>query len=162
MRTLVATSFFLFPGIGVATSIRCRDLISMSRPHSLCLYCISVSRPRFDVATSFLFSSSLLLCHCSSFHVATSFSCLELTTHLCWSAYFLIATWSSGRDQIVSLISAIPVVTSKLCHNLTVIPFAEIYVATSIPCHDLVVLLSTVFCVTTLIRCRDIISFVNN
>ena len=32
----------------------CRDLNSMSRPHSLCLYCISMSRPRFDVATYFL------------------------------------------------------------------------------------------------------------
>ena len=55
----------------------CRDLNSMSRPHSLCLYCISVSRPRFDVTTSFLLSSSLLLCHCSYFHVAMSLSCLE-------------------------------------------------------------------------------------
>ena len=45
----------------------CRDLNLMSRPHSLCLYCISVSRPRFDVATSFLLSSSLLLGHNFSF-----------------------------------------------------------------------------------------------
>ena len=39
----------------------CRDLNSMSRPDSLCLYYISVSRPRLDVATSFLLSPSLLL-----------------------------------------------------------------------------------------------------
>ena len=45
----------------------CRDLNSMSRPHSLCLYCISVSRPRLDVVTSFLLSSSLLLGHRFSF-----------------------------------------------------------------------------------------------
>ena len=40
-----------------------RDLNSMSRPDSLCLYYIFVSRPRFDVATSFLLSASLLLGH---------------------------------------------------------------------------------------------------
>ena len=45
----------------------CRDLNSMSRPHSLCLYCIFVSRPRFDVATSSLLSSSLLLSNSFSF-----------------------------------------------------------------------------------------------
>ena len=45
----------------------CRDLNSMPRPHSLCLYCISLSRPRFNVATSFLLSSSLLLGHSFSF-----------------------------------------------------------------------------------------------
>ena len=41
----------------------CRDLNSMSRPDSLCLYYISVSRPRFDVTTSFMLSASLLLGH---------------------------------------------------------------------------------------------------
>ena len=45
----------------------CHDLNSMSRPHSLYLYCISVSRPRFDVATSFLLSFSLLFGHSFSF-----------------------------------------------------------------------------------------------
>ena len=45
----------------------CGDLNSISRPHSLCLYCISMLRPRFDVTTSFLFSSSLLLVHSFSF-----------------------------------------------------------------------------------------------
>ena len=45
----------------------CRDLNSMSRPHSLFRYSISVSRPRFDVETSFLLSSSLLLGHSFSF-----------------------------------------------------------------------------------------------
>ena len=32
----------------------CRDLNSMLRLHFLCLYCISMSRPRFDVTTSLL------------------------------------------------------------------------------------------------------------
>ena len=41
----------------------------MSRPGSLCLYCISVSRSRFDVATSFLLSASLLLGHSFSFRL---------------------------------------------------------------------------------------------
>ena len=36
----------------------CRDLNSMSRPHSLCLYCISVWQTQFDVAISLL-----LRCH---------------------------------------------------------------------------------------------------
>ena len=45
----------------------CRNLNSMSRPHSLCVYCIFVSGPRFDVATSFMLSSSLLLGHSFSF-----------------------------------------------------------------------------------------------
>ena len=39
----------------------CCDFNSMSRPNSLCLYYISVSRPRFDIATSFMLSASLLL-----------------------------------------------------------------------------------------------------
>ena len=46
-----------------------RDLNSMSRPGSLYLYYISVSRPRFDVATSFLLSASLLLGHNFSFRL---------------------------------------------------------------------------------------------
>ena len=40
----------------------CRNFNSMSQPDSLCLYYISVSRPRFDVTTSFLLLASLLLC----------------------------------------------------------------------------------------------------
>ena len=39
----------------------CRDLNSMLRPDSLCLYYISVSLPRFDVTTSFMLLASLLL-----------------------------------------------------------------------------------------------------
>ena len=41
----------------------------MSRPGSLCLYYISVSQPRFDVETSFLLSTSLLLGHSFSFRL---------------------------------------------------------------------------------------------
>ena len=45
----------------------CHDLNSMSRQDSLCLYYIFVLQPRFDVATSFLLSSSFLLGHNFSF-----------------------------------------------------------------------------------------------
>ena len=54
MRPLVATSLFLFPEIGVATSIGCRDLT---------LFAFTA----FCVATSFMLSSSLLLGHNFSF-----------------------------------------------------------------------------------------------
>ena len=62
MRTLVATSFSCFRNW-------CHDLNSMSRPSSFCLYCISVSRPPFDVATSFLLSTSLILGYSFSFRL---------------------------------------------------------------------------------------------
>ena len=159
MRTLVATSFFLYPGIGVATSIRCRDLTLSTFTAFLCRDIDLMSRlhfcchPLFFSVTAPLF---MLRLH------SVVLNLQKVGTHLCWSAYFLIATWSSGRDQVVSLISAIPVTTSEVCLELTVLPFAEIYVTTSIPCHDLDVLLPIAFCVATLILCHDLISFVSN
>ena len=129
MRTLVVTSFFLFLGIGVVTSlslpllhfyvttsIRCRDLIS--------------------VVSFFASWSQLLFSCCDIIQLSLAFK--QVATQLCWSAYFLVATWSSGRDQVVSLISAILVATSKVCRNLIVLPFTKIYVATSIPCRDII------------------------
>ena len=140
MRTLVATSIFFFPRIGVATSIRCRDpTLSaftaflcrdpdlMSRPHFCCHpLCFSVTAPIFMLRCHSVVlnlqagrDSSLLVC---------LFSCCDVVIR---------------SNQVVSLISAIPVVTS-------------------IPCRDLAVLLSTTFYVATLIRCHDLISFVSN
>ena len=119
----------------------CRDLNSMSRLESLCLYYISLSRPQFDVTTSFLLSASLLLGCIFSFrlqHLQLSWAFKQVATQLCWSAYFLVAMWSLGCDQVVSLISAIPVATSKICRDLIVLPFVEIYVVTSIPCRDII------------------------
>ena len=62
----------------------CHDLKSMSRPNSLCLYYISLSRPRFDVATSFLLSASLLLGRSFSF---------KLRHHL------VVLSLQAGRDS---------------------------------------------------------------
>ena len=45
----------------------CCDLKSMLQPQSLCLYFISMSRPRLDVVTSFLLSSFLPIGHNFSF-----------------------------------------------------------------------------------------------
>ena len=109
MRTLVATSFFLFPGIGVATSIRCHGLIY--------------------VVNLFVSWSQLPFSCCDVIQLSRAFK--QVATQLYWSAYFLVATWSLGCYQVVSLISEIPVATSKVCRDLTVLPFAEIYVATS-------------------------------
>ena len=76
----IATSFFLFLGIGVATSIQCHGLTLSAFTAFMCHDLDSMLQPRFDVTTSFLLSASLLLGHCSSFHVATSFGCLELSS----------------------------------------------------------------------------------
>ena len=92
----------------------CRDLKSMSRPHSLCLYCISMSQPRLDVATSFLLSSFLLLGHNFSFmlrHPSFVLSFQAGRDSNCWSACFLVATWTLGLDQVFSLITTILVAT---------------------------------------------------
>ena len=110
-------------------------------------------------------------------------------TQNCWSACFLVATWTLGCDQVVSLITSIPVATSNVCRDLfffliqsqphfsvsivsiqfpisgrdlTLLPFDEIYVATSILCHNIIVCCLLHFCVATSIRCRDIISVVSH
>ena len=124
----------------------CRDLNSMSRPHSLCLYCIFVSRPHFYL------SSSLLLGHSFSFmlqhpSVVLNFQAGRDSKLL---VCFLIVTWTLGSDQVFSLILAILVATSKVFREphysvstvsfnfsifgreLTVLPCFGIYVATSI------------------------------
>ena len=98
----------------------CRDLNSMSRPHSLCLYCISVSRPRFDVATSFLLSSSLLLGHIFSFMLRHPSVVLNFQAGR--DSKLLVCLFSCRdvdieRDHVFSLITAILVTTSKVCHD---------------------------------------------
>ena len=123
MRTLVATSFFLFPGIGVATSIPCRDL-------TLSAFTIFLCRDIIFVVSLFASWSQLL------FQVATPFSCLEPSSRS--RLNFAKPMWSLSCNQVVSLISAIPVATSKVCRDLTVLFFAEIYVAISIPCRDII------------------------
>ena len=99
----------------------CRDLNSMSRPDSLCLYYISVSRPRFDVATSFMLSTSLLLGHNFSFRLRHHSVVLSLQggrDSKLLVCCFLVSTWTLGRDQVISLITAIPVTTSILCRDI--------------------------------------------
>ena len=140
----------------------------MSRPQfdvatwlSLCLFYLFVSRPRFDVATSFMLSASLLLGHNFSFRVRHHSVILSLQT---------------GRDQVVSLIIAIPVATSKVCRDHSFFlssrnlisqsqqfPFNFLFlVVTSVPCRDIIVCCLLHFCVVTSICCRDIISVVSH
>ena len=115
----VATSLFLpLLHFYVATSIRCRNLISV---------------------VSLFGSWSLLL-----------FSCCDVIqqvgTQLCWSAYFLFATWSSRRDQEVSFISTILVTTSKRCVvTWLFFLFAEIFVVTSFLLLAILILVATAF-----------------
>ena len=142
MRTLVATSFFLFPGIGVATSIQCRDLTLFAFTASLCRDLDLMTRPHF------------------CFHPI----CFSVTTPLFMlRRHSVVLNLRAGRDSsfLVCLFSCRDVVIRSRpssffnqCNSyrdLTVLPFAEIYVSTSIPCHNLAVLQPTVFCVATLI-----------
>ena len=96
----------------------CRDLNLMSRPHSLCLYCISMLRPRFDVATSFMLSSSLLLGYNFSFmlrhpSVVLNFQAGRDSKLLVY--FFSCRDVDIRSDQVFSLITAILVATSKVC-----------------------------------------------
>ena len=163
----------------------------MSRPGSLCLYYISVSRPRFDVATSFLLSASLLLSHNFSFKLQHHsvvlslqagrhskllvylFSCHDIGIRSRPSSFFKHC--NSCRDlksmsrpfflpiqsQPHFSVSTVSIQFSISSLDLTVLPFAKIYVATSIPCRDIIVCCLLHFCVATSILCRDIISVVN-
>ena len=140
----------------------CRDLNSMSRPHSLCFYCISLSRPRFNVVTSFMLLSSLLLCHSFSFMLqhpsvvlnfqeshdskllVCLFSCRDVDIRSRPSIFFNHS--NSCRDlKSMSQPSLLPIQSqphfsvstvsfnfSISGHDLTVLPCFGIYVATSI------------------------------
>ena len=113
----------------------CRDLNSMSRPDSFCLHYISMSRPRFDVATSFLLSTFLLLGR--NFFFRLRHLSVVLSLQAGRDSTLLVCLFSY-RDVVIRLrpssffISAIPVATSKVCRDLIVLSFVEIYVATSI------------------------------
>ena len=113
----------------------CRDLNSMSRPDSFCLYYISMSRPQFDVATSFLLSTFLLLGR--NFFFRLRHLSVVLSLQAGRDSTLLVCLFSY-RDVVIRLrpssffISAIPVATSKVCHDLIVLSFTEIYVATLI------------------------------
>ena len=136
----VATLFFLFPGIGVATSIlcrnptlsaftafMCRDLDSMSRPHLCCQpLCFLVTAHLFMLRRHSIFLS--LQVGCDSTLLVYLFSCRNVViksrpSNLCNQC-------NSCRD-LKSM--------SRLdCSSF----FAEIFVATSIPCHDIISLAS--------------------
>ena len=99
-ENLIMTSFFLFPGIGVAISIRCRDLTlstftaflcrdldSMSRPHLCCQpLCFLFTAPLFTLRRHLVVSiqqegrdSTLLVC---------LFSCRDVVIRLRPSSFF--------------------------------------------------------------------------
>ena len=133
----------------------------MSRPHSLFLYCIFVSRPRFDVATSFLLSSSLLLGHSFSFMLqhpsvvlnfqvghdskplVCLFSCRDVDIRLRPSIFFnhynsFCDLKSMSRPSLPILlqphfsVSTVSFNFSISGRDLTVLPCFGIYVVTSI------------------------------
>ena len=87
----------------------------MSRPHSLCFYCNSVSRPQKYVATSFLLSSFLLLGHSFSF---------MLQHHL------VVLSFQAGRDSklLICLFS---------CRNMDIRSQPSIFFNHCNSCHDL-------------------------
>ena len=178
-ENLVATSFFLFPGIGVATSIQChditlstftaylcRDLDSMSRPHFCCLpLCFLVTAPLFmlrhhSIVLSLQKSrdSTLLVC---------LFSCRDMAIRSRPSSFF--NQCNSCRDlksmsrpncssSLLKYLSRTQfhVATSFLLPAILILvattffgPFNKFYVTTSVPCHNLAVLLSIAFCIAT-------------
>ena len=146
----------------------CRDLNSMSQPGSFGLYYISVSRPRFDVASSFLLSTSLILGHNFSFRLrhhsvvlslqagrdsnllVCLFSCRDVGIRSRPSSF--LNHCNSCRDlksmsrpfflpiqlQPHFSVSTVSIQFSISGSDLTVLPFAEIYVATSISCRDII------------------------
>ena len=147
----------------------------MSRLGSFCLYCISVSRPRFNVATSFMLSASLILGHGFSFRLrhhsvvlslqagrdsnllVCLFSCRNVDIRSRPSSFFNHC--NSCRDlksmsrpfflpiqsQPHFSVSTVSIQFSISGHDLTVLPFAEIYVTTSISCRDIISVASYVY-----------------
>ena len=140
----------------------------MSRPGSLYLYCISVSRPRFDVMTSFLLSASLLLGHSFSFRLRHHSIVLSLQVGRDSNLLVYLFSYrdvnirsrpsnffnhcNSCRDlksmsrplflpiqsQPHFSVSTVFIQFSISGCDLTVLPFAEIYVTTSISCRDII------------------------
>ena len=164
----------------------------MSRPGSLCLYYISMSRPRFDVVTSFLLSTSLLLGHSFSFRLrhhsvvlslqagrdsklmVCLFSCNDMGIRSRPSSFFnhynsCCDLKSMSRPFFLPIqsqphfsVSTVSIQFSISSINLTVLPFAKIYVATSVPCQYIIVCCLLHFCVAISIHCRDIIFVVSS
>ena len=108
-------SFITFDlvAVDVATIISCRDLTVI--PFS-----------GFCVVTSFLCRDTIyVVSHFDPwshlpFHVVTSY--LVSCPHACCDfnyrpVSFLVVTWKLGCDQVVSLLHAIPVASSKACHK---------------------------------------------
>ena len=152
----------------------CHDLNSMSRPGSFCLYCISVSRPRFDVATSFLLSASLILGH--GFSLRLRHHSVVLSLQVGRDSNLLVCLISSRdvdirsrpssffshcnscrdlksmsrpfflpiQSQPYCLVSTVSIQFSISDRDLIVLPFVEIYVATSISCRDIISVVSYV------------------
>ena len=71
--------------------------------------CLSVSRPHFYVVTPFLLLAILIPGLSFFFRLRLKIAGVLF--------FFLVATWALGRDQVVSLITAILVATSKVCHG---------------------------------------------
>ena len=140
----------------------------MSRPGSLYLYCISMSRPRFDVVTSFLLSASLLLGHSFSFRLQHHSVVLSLQAGRDSNLLVYLFSYrgvnirsrpssffnhyNSCRDlksmsrplflpiqsQPHFSVSTVFIQFSISGCDLTVLPFAEIYVTTLISCRDII------------------------
>ena len=85
----------LRPQFHVATWLSCFQLYSMSRPQK-------------HVATSFMLSST-------DPWSQLPFLCYDLN---CLSVHYLVATWTLGRDLIVSFLAEIYVATLKACHDI--------------------------------------------
>ena len=145
----------------------------MSRPGSFYLYCISVLRPRFNVATSFLLSTSLILGHSFSFRLRHHSVVLSLQAGhdsnlpVCC---LLVTTWALGqpssffnhcnscRDLKSMLrpfflpiqsqphfsVFTISIQFSISSRNLIILPFSKLYVMTSISCRDIISIASYV------------------
>ena len=109
MKTLLRSHFSCFPKFGVATSIRCRDLLLSAFTAFLCRDFDSMSRPHFCcrslcflvTANLFMLRRHLVVLSLQEGHDSTLLVCLF-----------------SCRDQVISLISAILVATSKVCRDL--------------------------------------------
>ena len=67
-----------------------------------------MSRPHFYVATPFLLLAVLI--------PGLNFF-FRLQLKIVGVLFFLVATWALGRDQVVSLITSIPIGTSKVCRG---------------------------------------------
>ena len=147
----------------------------MSIPGSFCFYFISVSRPRFDVTTSFLLLSSLILGQ--GFSLMLRHHSIVLSLQAGRDSNLLVCLFSgrnvdirsrpssffnhcnSCRDlksmsqpfflpiqsQLHFSVSTVSIQFSISSRDLTALSFAEIYVATSISCRDIISIANYVY-----------------